>query len=378
MKLMFNNKLLRTQSGKILTYVQPCVVMPDGCAISTTIHPRWNANAAHYGTNNFGFNAFAGGYRFSSGSFGTIGINGLWWSATELSTNSVWSRSMSYGNGIVYRGDNNKELGFSVRCVKDYTGSQPNGTILSNDYTDGEGNTYDAVVIGNQLWTVENLKTTKYQNGTNIPNVTNNTDWRNLTTGAYCWYNNDYNTWGVHYGALYNWYAMDGLVDNNGYRVPSDSDWTQLTDYLIGINWCNGVVVNETNVGQYLKSCRQVNHPIVINSNTRVYDRTLQFYPDDPYEYYKINGVPYLNNYGTYFIDEENPIGQGLTEGYTFNYNYNAGDTIELLRTQMSLIINGVGKLDSGNGSTPSPWVYTMTESDVENGIYVNIFDYVV
>lgn len=44
----------------------------------------------------------------------------------------------------------------------------------------------------------------------------------------------------------------------------------------------------------------------------------------------------------------------------------------------MSLIINGVGKLDSGNGSTPSPWVYTMTESDVENGIYVNIFDYAV
>ena len=375
---MFNNKLLRTQSGKILTYVQPCVVMPDGCGVDTNEHPRWN-EANYYGTNNFGFNAFAGGARDNYGNFYNIGYNGYWWSATESSTDSVWQRYMRYNYSSVDRFFTRKELGLSVRCVKDYTGSQPNGTILSNDYTDGEGNTYDVVVIGNQLWTIENLKTTKYQNGTNIPNVTDNNDWRYLTTGAYCWYDNDYNTWGVHYGALYNWYAVDsGLVDNNGYRVPSDSDWTQLTDYLIGTNWCNGVVVNETNVGQFLKSCRQVNHPIVINCNTRVYDMSLQFYPDDPYEYYKINGVSYLNNYGTYFIDEENPIGQSLTEGYTFNYNYNAGDTIEFLRTQMGLIINGVGKLDSGNGSIPSPWIYTITESDVENGIYVNIFDYAV
>ena len=239
-----------------------CVVMPDGCAVNTDVHPRWDENATYYGTNNFKFNALPGGYRNYNGNFNYIGNNGYWWSATENYASYALFRYMLYNNSNVYRGDYNKEFGFSVRCVKDYTGIEPNGTIMPNDYTDGDGNKYDAVVIGEQLWTVKNLHTTKYQNGTNIPNVTDNNTWAGLTTGAYCWYDNDYNNWGVHYGALYNWYAMDGLVDNNGYRVPSDSDWTQLTDYLIGTNWCNGVVITEDNVGQYLKSCRQINHPL--------------------------------------------------------------------------------------------------------------------
>jgi len=235
--------------------------MPDGCAISTTEHPRWNEDTTYYGTNNFGFNSIPGGRVW--GDFGYIGYFGYWWSATEYSTYNAWSRGMYYSFSNVGRSYDNKEVGFSVRCVKDYTGTQPNGTILTNDYTDGDGNTYDAVVIGKQLWTVENLYTTKYQNGTNIPNVTDNTDWKNLTTGAYCWYDNDYTTYGQYYGALYNWYAVDnGLVNNNGYRVPSDADWTQLTDYLINSNWCNDVVVPSSNVARFLKSCRQVNHPL--------------------------------------------------------------------------------------------------------------------
>jgi len=240
-----------------------CVIMPDGCAISTTEHPRWNENATYYGTDNFGFNALPGGYRSLNGIFYSIGSPGYWWCATEHYATNAWYRSMSSQHSNVDRYYNYKEVGFSVRCIKDYTGTQPNGTIITNDYTDGDGNTYDAVVISEQLWTVENLYTTKYQNGSNIPNVTSGTDWRNLTTGAYCWYDNDYTTYGQYYGALYNWYAVDsGLVDNNGYRVPSDADWTQLTDYLINENWCNDVTVTSSNVAQFLKSCRQVNHPL--------------------------------------------------------------------------------------------------------------------
>ena len=240
-----------------------CIVMPDGCAVSTTEHPRWNESATHYGTNNFRFNALPGGHRSVSGLFSYVGNNGYWWSSTELSTSNAWYRYMDYNYSHVFRLNFSKSWGFSVRCVKDYTGSQPNGTIISNDYTDGDGNTYDAVVIGEQLWTVENLHTTKYQKGTNIPNVTNNSTWGGLTTGAYCYYNNDYTTYGQYYGALYNWYAVNsGLVNNNGYRVPSDADWTQLTDYLINTNWCNDVTVTNGNVAQFLKSCRQINHPL--------------------------------------------------------------------------------------------------------------------
>lgn len=240
-----------------------CIVMPDGCAVSTTVHPRWDENATHYGTNNFRFNALPGGYRVSNGKFNYIGNYGNWWSSTEYNTYYAWGRDMLYSYSYVTRFYYTKSSGFSVRCVRGYTGTQPNGTILPNDYTDGDGNTYDAVVIGEQSWTVKNLYTTKYQNGTSIPNVTNNSTWGGLTTGAYCWYNNDYSTYGQYYGALYNWYAVNsGLVNNNGYRVPSDADWTKLTNYLIGTNWCNGIVVTSDNAAQFLKSCRQVNHPL--------------------------------------------------------------------------------------------------------------------
>ena len=75
--------------------------------------------------------------------------------------------------------------------------------------TDADGNVYHTITIGTQTWTVENLRTTKYNDGTAIPNVTNTTSWRNLTTPGYCWYNNDSTTYKATYGALYNWYAVN-------------------------------------------------------------------------------------------------------------------------------------------------------------------------
>ena len=81
----------------------------------------------------------------------------------------------------------------------------------------------------------ENLKTTKYNDGTPIPNVTVDTQWVNLTTGAYCWYNNDAATYKNPYGALYNWYAVEtGKLCPTGWHVSSDKEWTTLMDYLGG------------------------------------------------------------------------------------------------------------------------------------------------
>ncbi len=73
--------------------------------------------------------------------------------------------------------------------------------------TDADGNTYSAVIIGKQMWFEENLKTTRYNDGTSIPNVTDFQKWRQLSTPAYCWYNNDPAN-GNTYGALYNAYAV--------------------------------------------------------------------------------------------------------------------------------------------------------------------------
>ncbi len=100
--------------------------------------------------------------------------------------------------------------------------------------TDIDGNSYNTVEIGTQTWMSENLKTTKYSNGEAIPNVTNNTSWAGLTSGAYCWYNNDASAYKNSFGALYNFYAVTDSrnICPTGWHVPSDAEWTTLTDYL--------------------------------------------------------------------------------------------------------------------------------------------------
>ena len=100
--------------------------------------------------------------------------------------------------------------------------------------TDIDGNTYKTITIGTQTWMAENLKTTKYNDGTTIPNITNFNEWESLSTGAYCNYRNDTTEGSIH-GRLYNWYAVNtGKLCPVGWHVPSDAEWTTLTDYLGG------------------------------------------------------------------------------------------------------------------------------------------------
>ena len=101
--------------------------------------------------------------------------------------------------------------------------------------TDVDGNVYHTVVIGTQEWMVENLKTTKYNDSTAIPNVTDGPTWSALTTPAYCWYTNDAATYKATYGALYNWYTVNtGKLAPTGWHVPTDAEWTTLTTYIGG------------------------------------------------------------------------------------------------------------------------------------------------
>jgi uncharacterized protein (TIGR02145 family) len=99
--------------------------------------------------------------------------------------------------------------------------------------TDIDGNTYNTVIIGNQCWMNENLRTTHYNNGTPIEYPDNDFLWNNNTTGAYAWYDHDIN-WKDAYGALYNWYAVrneNGLCPT-GWHVPSDGEWNILVTFI--------------------------------------------------------------------------------------------------------------------------------------------------
>ncbi len=106
--------------------------------------------------------------------------------------------------------------------------------------TDVDANTYNTVTIGSQVWMAENLKTTKYSDGSEIPVVTDAPAWAALTTGACCWYNNDKAASNPAYGALYNWYAVSTSTNGGknvcptGWHVPSDGELTSLTSYLGG------------------------------------------------------------------------------------------------------------------------------------------------
>lgn len=100
---------------------------------------------------------------------------------------------------------------------------------------DVDGNIYETVTIGDQVWMAENLKTTRFSDGTAIPLVSLDSKWESLTTPGYCWYDNDKIANGETYGALYNWYAVDTeKLCPSGWHVPSDEEWTTLTTYLGG------------------------------------------------------------------------------------------------------------------------------------------------
>jgi uncharacterized protein (TIGR02145 family)/uncharacterized repeat protein (TIGR02543 family) len=104
---------------------------------------------------------------------------------------------------------------------------------------DIDGNIYTEVTIGSQTWMVENLKTTKYNDGTAIPLVADSASWVSTASEAYCWFNNDMNTY-KNFGAIYKWFTVNtGKLAPAGWHVPTDMEWDNLQNYMInnGFNW---------------------------------------------------------------------------------------------------------------------------------------------
>ena len=203
--------------------------------------------------------------------------------ATGLSVYNTDVNAVCYFNGTVWD------------CMDSQ--SLFNKTFLCGDdlWDFHDGQSYTTVQIGTQCWMAENLRTTTYQNGTPIPNVTENSHWSNLTTGAYVWYNNDI-SWKDKYGALYNWYAVvetNGLCPT-GWHVPEHDEWTILTDFI------GGTVSPH---GNKLKSCRQVNSPLGGDCNTSEHPRWNEHsthYGTDDYGFSSLPGS-FRSETGTFY-----------------------------------------------------------------------------
>ncbi len=115
-------------------------------------------------------------------------------------------------------------------------------SLTGGPLVDIDNNSYEIATIGSQVWMAENLKVTRYNDGTPIPLVTDNTAWSSLTTPGCTWYNNGGEA--PEYGALYNYYAVADTNSRNvcptGWHVPGDAEWINLTDYLGGSGSAGG------------------------------------------------------------------------------------------------------------------------------------------
>ncbi len=132
---------------------------------------------------------------------------------------------------------------YNVRAYASNSAGTSYGNVLSlttlkqpaDTVTDFDGNVYHLVTIGNQVWLAENLKVTHYNDGTPIPNVTPDAQWKILTTGAWCKYDNVTSN-ATTYGLLYNWFAVTDSrnICPAGWHIPADGEWASLSAFLGG------------------------------------------------------------------------------------------------------------------------------------------------
>lgn len=173
---------------------------------------------------------------------------GVVWSNIQNPTIELNTKSNDgFGVGIFNStiGNLNQGVTYFIRAYA----TNSSGTAYGNEVS-FTTDAFQSITIGTQIWQNKNLDVTSYRDGTPIPQVTDPTQWENLTTGAWCYFNNDTSN-GVKYGKLYNWYAVAGIHDNNpntpykvlapiGWHIPSDDEWTSLTNYLGGENISGG------------------------------------------------------------------------------------------------------------------------------------------
>jgi uncharacterized protein (TIGR02145 family) len=174
------------------------------------------------------------------------------------------------------------------------------------------GYTYSSIVLGNgQEWMAENLRSISYANGDPIQNVTDNTIWQNLTAGAWAHYNND-NQYENPYGKLYNWYTVADPrnVCPTGWHVPSDAEWTVLSDYLGGGAVAGGKM-KSTGTAYWLT-------PNTGATNESGFSGLPGGYRDDDGIFY------FIGNYGVWWSSTE--IAYDTSSAWVRGLNYGNGD----------------------------------------------------
>jgi len=184
--------------------------------------------------------------------------------------------------------------------------------------TDVDGNTYNSLAYGNQVWTLENAEMETYRDGTEIPQITEAGGWAALTTGAWCYYENDETK-----GKLYNWYAVMGIHDAiettpnkefapEGWHVPSDAEWTTLEEHLIA----NGYNHDDTTEGNKIAKAMASTTGWISDTGTGAPGNDQSLNNDSGFNAFP-EGYRYKD--GSFYIEGSNAFFWSSTENYTSN-----------------------------------------------------------
>ena len=192
--------------------------------------------------------ASCGGEVTSDGGY-TVTARGICWSLNQNPTiaDNKTADGSGAGSFISELTDLSVNSTYYVRAYATNTYGTGYGSTFSfttlDILTDVDGNDYSIVKIGDQIWMAENLKTTRYNDGTSIPLVTDSASWGGLTSAAYCWYSNNQVYYGTTYGALYNFYTVaEGNLCPTGWHVPTKAEWEELVLFAGGATVAGGVL----------------------------------------------------------------------------------------------------------------------------------------
>ena len=178
-----------TEKQTLCTYLGGLPVA--GGKLKETGYAFWNSPNTG-ATNSSKLHFIGNGYRAYSagGAFNSFKEEGSIWTSSTYTGDTTLAHVMGlmYNSAVVTSTYFNKKYGIAVRCIKDNSNGWHEGYVLK----DIDNNSYNTILVGTRIWMVQNLKTTKYKDGTTIPEITNGTTWTGLSTGALCAFNNDW------------------------------------------------------------------------------------------------------------------------------------------------------------------------------------------
>jgi uncharacterized protein (TIGR02145 family) len=260
---------LSKKSFVVPTLLTAVLLLSLGCSKPTNPIITPEATLGDVTTNEIGVisqtTGSSGGHILDDGG-APVTIRGICWSTTTNPTIANSKTNAGSGEGIFISYATGLEAGttyyvraYATNSVGTAYGNQVQFTtsqVSDTTVTDIDGNVYNTITIGTQVWMLENLKTTHYQNGDEISLGLNESAWQyhNLNRfGAYAGYvNSDTNNYAV-FGILYNWYAAvdPRKIAPDGWHVPTETEWTTLTNFLGGSNTA-GLTLKEAGLSHWV------------------------------------------------------------------------------------------------------------------------------